>query len=62
MNKVSDSKLIKQFTKEEKSEYNHKNYKENRDKRLNYQKAYYKKHKKEILEKANKRYRERCGL
>ena len=50
-------KLIKQFTSEEKAEYNHNRYIKERKDRLEYQK-----HKLEIQNKANKRYRIKCGL
>ena len=55
-------KLIKQFTPEEKAAYNHQRYLRDKKDRLEYQKLYYQKHKLEIQNKANKRYRIKCGL
>lgn len=55
-------KLIKQFTAAELAEYNHKRYEKKKEVRLQYQKEYYQKHKKEILIKAENRYRKKCGL
>lgn len=55
-------KLIKQFTPEELAVYNHDRYERDKAARLKYQKEYYKKHREEILAKADERYREKCGL
>ena len=57
-----NDKLIKQFTAEEIAEYRHKRYEKKKEARLQYQKEYYQKHKKEILLKSEKRYRKKCGL
>ena len=57
-----NDKLIKQFTAEEMTEYRHKRYLKEKQQRLDYQKQYYQKHKLEIQNKANKRYRIKCGL
>ena len=54
--------MIKTMTKEEKSVYRHEAYLRRRDKQLSEQREYYLKHKKEILDKASKRYRNKCGL
>ena len=55
-------KLIKQFSREELANYNHERYEREKETRLKYQKEYYKKHREEILTKAEKRYRKKCGL
>ena len=55
-------KLIKQFTPEEKAAYRHQRYIQNRETLLARQKEYYEKNKAQIKEKANKRYRIKCGL
>ena len=55
---LSDGKL----TPEELKEYNHKRYEKEKEKRLNYQKEYYKKHKEEIKKKTENRYKIKCGL
>ena len=55
-------KLIKQFTAAELAVYNHERYERKKKVRLKYQKDYYQKHKEEILVKAEKRYRKKCGL
>ena len=57
-----NEKLIKQFTAAELAEYNHKRYEKKKEARLQYQKEYYEKNKAQIKEKANKRYRIKCGL
>ena len=57
-----NDKLIKQFTAEELAAYNHKRYEKKKKVRLQYQKEYYKKNKAQIKEKANRRYRIKCGL
>jgi hypothetical protein len=55
-------KLFKCLTPEEKAEYNHGRYEKARKDRLKYQKEYYQKNKTEIKEKANNRYKIKCGL
>ena len=55
-------KLFKEFTAAELAAYNHKRYERDRNKRLQYQKEYYQKHKLELQRKANNRYRIKCGL
>ena len=55
-------KMIKCFTPEELTDYNHKRYEKDKKHRLEYQKEYYLKHKQEIKRKANNRYRVKCGL
>lgn len=57
-----NDKLIKQFTAAELAAYNHNRYEKEKEARLKYQKKYYQKHKEEILIKAEKRYRKKCGL
>lgn len=47
-------KMIKEMTKEEYQSYHYLPY---REKRLEYQREYYKKHKEEIKKKARARYR-----
>lgn len=63
---VSMKKMIKEFTPEEKSEYNkqHKksDYQKHRQARLDYQASYYQKHKEEIKKRENNRYRIKCEL
>ena len=57
-----NDKLFKTFTPEELKEYNHERYEKEKEKRLNYQKEYYQKHKEEIKKKAENRYKIKCGL
>ena len=57
-----NDKLFKTFTPEELKEYNHERYEKEKEKRLDYQKKYYKKHKEEIKKKAQNRYKIKCGL
>lgn len=57
-----NKKLFKTFTSEEVKEYYHRRYERDREKMLAYQKEYYQKHKTQIKENANKRYRIKCGL
>lgn len=54
--------MIKTMTKEEYASYRHAVYLKYADSRRAKQKEYYQKHKEEIKAKANKRYREKCGL
>lgn len=55
-------KLFKTFTDEEIKAYYHRRYEREKEKRLNYQKEYYQKHKEEIKKKAENRYKIKCGL
>lgn len=55
-------KLFKTFTDEEIKAYYHRRYEREKEKRLNYQKEYYEKHKEEIKKKAENRYKIKCGL
>lgn len=55
-------KLIKCFDSDDWKKYNHERYEHDKAARLKYQKEYYKKHREEILAKADKRYRKKCGL
>lgn len=50
------------MTKEEYAQYRHNVYLKYAKSRQAKQKEYYQKHKEEIKAKANKRYREKCGL
>ena len=54
--------MIKTMTKEEYAQYRHSVYMKYAESRKAKQKEYYQKHKEEIKAKANKRYREKCGL
>ena len=55
-------KLFKCFTPEEKAEYNHRRYEKEKKSRLEYQKGYYQRNRERIKNKANERYRIKCGL
>jgi len=55
-------KLIKQFTPEENAEYNHRRYEKEKKSRLEYQKEYYQRNRERIKNKANERYKIKCGL
>lgn len=55
-------KKIKEFTAAELAAYNHKRYERDRNKRLQYQKEYYRKHKLELQKKGRNYYRIKCGL
>lgn len=55
-------KKIKEMTPEELRIYRHNNYLKHKIKRLASMKEYYQKNKDKIKEKANKRYRKKCGL
>ena len=57
-----NNKLFKNFTPEELKEYYHRRYEKDRESRIKYQKEYYQKNKTRIKEKANNRYRLKCGL
>ena len=56
------SRMIKTMSKEEYASYRHSVYLKYAESRRAKQKEYYQKHKEEIKAKANKRYREKCGL
>lgn len=43
-------------------QYKRRWYEKHKEYALNYQKEYYQKHKKKMQEKANNRYRMKCGL
>lgn len=62
LEKKLNKKIIKDFTAAELAAYNHKRYEKDKERRLEYQKEYYQKHKLEIQKKANNRYRIKCGL
>lgn len=53
---------IKEMTKEQYAAYRHTMYEKYKLKRRAYQKAYYAEHREDVLKKAHKRYRRRCGL
>lgn len=55
-------KPIKEFTPDDWKEYRHKRYEKDKKRRLDYQKEYYKKNEDKIKQKANNRYRIKCGL
>lgn len=55
-------KMIKEMTKEELAEYRHNAYLKRKEADKERQKRYYNEHREEILKKANKRYRHKCGL
>ena len=59
---LSDKKLFKCFTPEEKAEYYHKRYEKDRERRLQYRKEYYQKHKEEIKKRNRNYYKIKCGL
>ena len=54
--------MLKTMSKEEYAQYRHNVYLKYAESRRAKQKEYYQKHKEEIKAKANKRYREKCGL
>ena len=62
MDTDSEKKLIKEFTKEDWREYNHKRYEKDKKHRLEYQSEYYQKHKLELQKKGRNKYRIKCGL